>query len=221
MSCNIQYKWCKAEATNYEFGKHIFMPASDRIISKVSIWILDYPFSQHPRFESRVVTKQRRNCCKMLLTLECFGRILISNKSLLSSRIYRQATEFWMLAMMLIIRIRTENWTEKTFLEGRHVFALLLSGTWLLLPVKPLGSLCAVAEKLMWWQDEWSTWKTEEEKISRPLSNMPPLVLHPMDSSGKCKGRQKHSVWEILYSFASSVRKWRSTSLLGSLVWPR
>lgn len=136
--CNSQYKWCKAEATNYEFGKHIFMPASDRIISKVSIWILDYPFSQHPRFESRVVTKQRRDCCKMLLTLECFGRILISNKSLLSSRIYRQATEFWIVATMLIIRIRTENWTEKTFLEGRHAFALLLSGTWLLLPVKPL-----------------------------------------------------------------------------------
>lgn len=117
MSCNIQHKWCKAEATNYEFGKHIFMPASDRIISKVSIWILDYPFSQHPRFESRVVTKQRRNCCKMLSTLECFGRIWISNKSLLSSRIYRQATEFWILAMMLIIRIRTENWTEKLFLK--------------------------------------------------------------------------------------------------------
>lgn len=105
------------------------MPASDRIISKVSIWILDYPFSQHPRFESRVVTKQRRNCCKMLLTLECFGRILISNKSLLFSRIYRQATEFWILAMMLIIRIRTENWTEKTFLEGWDVFALVLSGS--------------------------------------------------------------------------------------------
>lgn len=126
LSGNIQRKWCKTEAT--KFAKCILVWASARIILKGSIWILDCPFCQHPRFDKRVVTKQRRNCFKMLLPIVFYQNL----KGILSSRIYRQVNGFSVMEMILIIWIwwltdREQN--KKPFLKGQDVFALIPSSS--------------------------------------------------------------------------------------------
>lgn len=69
----------------------------------------------------------KKNSCKILWTLQCFGGILISSKTALLSHIQRQATKLRILVMTIIIII-WENVT-KTFPVGQDVYTLLLSGS--------------------------------------------------------------------------------------------